>query len=153
MGREKEKRRKSEAQLASECERGSPGGTCSSWQGSGGGATSREWGSATRVRRSRTSKTRLDLQRGWGEYGEVTYTNSPDCLLNRGSFRSFGYASLVWRCPTPRWWRRPQTPARRNKFPDDACRHRLDSHARIRSLIALRFFFFFLFLSPLPTPH
>ncbi len=107
MGREKEKRRKSEAQLASECERGSPAdddkrhlGTCSSWQGSVGGATSGEWGSATRVRRSRTSKTRLDLQRGWGEYGEVTYTNSPDCLLNRGSFRSFGYASLVRTLPS-----------------------------------------------------
>ena len=36
----------------------------------------------------------MALQRGWGEYGEVPYTNSPDCLLNRGSFRSFGYASL-----------------------------------------------------------
>ena len=44
------------------------------------------------------------------------------------------------RCPTPRWWRCPQTPARRAYPP-------LDSHARIRSLVALRFFFFFLFHS------
>ena len=37
----------------------------------------------------------LGFAAGLGEYGEVPYTNSPDCLLNRGSFRSFGYASLV----------------------------------------------------------
>ena len=27
------------------------------------------------------SKTRLDLQRGWGEYGEVTYTIRPTAFL------------------------------------------------------------------------
>ena len=96
------------------------------------------------------SKTRLDLQRGWGEYGEVTYTNSPDCLLNRGSFRSFGFASLVGLCPTPQQGAALHPPG--GPVRDDACRHRLDSHARLekrRSLIALRCAFFF----PLPTSH
>ena len=46
------------------------------------------------------SKTRQDPRQDWGEYGEVPYTNSPDCLLNRGSFRSFGYASLVRTLPS-----------------------------------------------------
>jgi len=42
----------------------------------------------------------LGFAAGLGEYGEVTYTNSPDCLLDRGSFRSFGYASLVRTLPS-----------------------------------------------------
>ena len=37
---------------------------------------------------------------------------SPILVLSLSSFCSFGFASLVERCPTPRWWRCPQTPAR-----------------------------------------
>ncbi|MBQ1441930.1 MAG: hypothetical protein IIZ08_08440 [Clostridia bacterium] len=38
--------------------------------------------------------------------------HSPDPVVCFGAFRSLGFALLVWRCPTPRWWRCPQTPAR-----------------------------------------
>ena len=84
----------------------------------------------------------MALQRSWGEYREVTYPYSPDCLLNRSSFRSFGYASLVRTLPSL---------SRKGAALDPpGGLVPLDSHARIRSLIALRFFFFFIFLS---TPH
>ena len=38
--------------------------------------------------------------------------HSPEHIVPLGAFRSLGFASLVGRCPTPRWWRCPQTPAR-----------------------------------------
>ena len=60
---------------------------------------------------------------------------SPSWVLARSAHSATPHSPLG-RCP--------QTPAR-EPVRDDACRHRLDSRARIRSLIALRFFFFFIF--------
>ena len=81
----------------------------------------------------------LGFAAGLGEYGEVTYTNSPDCLLNRSSFRSFGYASLVRTLPSL---------SRKGAALDPpGGLVPLDSHARIRSLImrcAVLFSFLFL---------
>ena len=42
---------------------------------------------------------------------------SPEFIYYPSASCSFGFASLMGRCPIPRWWRCPQAPARRSRPP------------------------------------
>ena len=99
----------------------------------------------------RACKISFDSKCSWANSDGVNSLYSPIPDVSRSSFRSFGFASLVGRCPTPRKGAALDPPG--GPVPDDACRHRLDSHARIRSLVMrcamlfLCFFVKFSFLS------
>ena len=54
----------------------------------------------------------LGFATGMGEYRWAARPNLPDCDLGQGWFCPLSCASLMGRCPIPRWWRCPQAPAR-----------------------------------------
>ena len=59
-------------------------------------------GSAPLGRHCRPSlQDALEFATGSGEFGWAAHLYSPIPDVSRSSFRSFGFASLVGRCPTP----------------------------------------------------
>ena len=94
-----------------------------------------------------SGRNELRCTSGMGEYREFAYPHSPDPVLGHGASRSFGCASLVGRCPTPRWWRCPQAPARRTSPPGLPRSHSLASYASLFSFFIFLFSYFLIFPS------
>ena len=97
-------------------------------------------GAKPHKRRERRERDEPRPKTEMGEFARGNSLYSPIPVANLSAFRSFGFASLVGRCPTPRWWRCPQVPAR-EPVPWTPRSHSLASYA-------LRYAFFF-FVIPL----
>ena len=58
-------------------------------------------GAKPHKRRKRRERDEPNIKTGMGEFGRGTLLYSPYPVANSSAFRSFGFASLVGRCPTP----------------------------------------------------